>query len=300
MYSSQEENKRGESGQNPLIFLYFTGGLSKFVTLPLPEEFSMRDSSFPVKGDGVIVTGAARGIGAATVANLVTQGIHVIAADSNGEVLRQALAKIDLHEALTSAVIGDVTSEEDCQKIAQVAQARGVRIKGLVNNAAVGAFNMSVEKTSYDQWQRIISINLTSIYLMSKYALPLIRQAGGGAVINISSIHAFATSTGVAPYAAAKGGVLALTRTMALDLAPDNIRVISIHPGATNTPMLHEHAAREGKSLAELGFPTSENAIGRIAEPEEVADVIAFALSRAASFITGSSITPDGGILAKF
>lgn len=300
MYSSQEENKRGENGQNPLIFSYFTEGLSKFVTLPLPKEFSMRDSSFPVKGDGVIVTGAARGIGAATVANLVTQGIHVIAADSNGEVLRQALAKIDLHEALTSAVIGDVTSEEDCQKIAQVAQARGVRIKGLVNNAAVGAFNMSVEKTSYDQWQRIISINLTSIYLMSKYALPLIRQAGGGAVINISSIHAFATSTGVAPYAAAKGGVLALTRTMALDLAPDNIRVISIHPGATNTPMLHEHAAREGKSLDELGFPTSENAIGRIAEPEEVADVIAFALSRAASFITGSSITPDGGILAKF
>ena len=96
---------------------------------------------------------------------------------------------------------------------------------------------------------------------MSKYVLPLIRSAGGGAVVNISSIHAFATSTGVAPYAAAKGGVLALTRTMALDLAPDNIRVISIHPGATNTPMLQQHAQREGKTLAELGFPTSDNAL---------------------------------------
>lgn len=260
----------------------------------------MRTQSFPNPGDGVIVTGAARGIGAATVANLVRAGIHVIAADSNSEMLGETLKQIDPSGALTVAVHADVTSESECKKIADVAASKGVRIKGLVNNAAVGAFNMSVEKTSYDQWQRIISINLTSIYLMSKYALPLLRQAGGGAVINISSIHAFATSTGVAPYAAAKGGVLALTRTMALDLAPDNIRVISIHPGATNTPMLQEHAQREGKSLAELGFPTSDNAIGRIAEPEEVADVISFALSKGASFITGSSITPDGGILAKF
>lgn len=260
----------------------------------------MRNNSFPLQGDGVIVTGAARGIGAATVANLVNQGIHVIAADANEELLAQMLSTVDPEGKFTVGVSADVTSEAACQNIAAVAAEQKFRIKGLVNNAAVGAFNMSVEKTSYDQWQRIISINLTSIYLMSKYALPLIRKAGGGAVINISSIHAFATSTGVAPYAAAKGGVLALTRTMALDLAPDNIRVISIHPGATNTPMLHEHAAREGKTLAELGFPTSANAIGRIAEPEEVADVIAFALSKGASFITGSSITPDGGILAKF
>ena len=159
---------------------------------------------------------------------------------------------------------------------------------------------MSVENTSFEDWQRIISINLTSLYLMAKYALPLIRSAGGGAVVNISSIHAYATSTGVAPYAAAKGGVLTLTKTMALDLAPDNIRVVCIIPGATDTPMLRQHAEREGKTLAELGFPSSENAIGRIAQPEEVADVIAFALSRGASFITGSSLIPDGGILAKF
>jgi NAD(P)-dependent dehydrogenase (short-subunit alcohol dehydrogenase family) len=260
----------------------------------------MRHNSFPLPGDGVIVTGAARGIGAATVVNLVSQKIHVIAADTNTELLNEELAKIDSTGKFTVAVSADVTKEEECQKIADSAAGRGVRIKGLVNNAAVGAFNMSVEKTSHDEWQRILSINLTSIYLMSKYAIPLIRQAGGGAIINISSIHAFATSTGVAPYAAAKGGVLALTRTMALDLAPDNIRVISIHPGATNTPMLQQHAQREGKSLAELGFPASANAIGRIAEPEEVADVIAFALSKGASFVTGSSITPDGGILAKF
>jgi len=260
----------------------------------------MREKSFAAKGDAVIVTGAAGGIGSATVENLVNQGIFVFAVDKNSEELSKILASIDPKGALTQAIASDVTSEKECQEVCEIAKKKGIRVKGLVNNAAVGAFNMSVESTSFDDWQRIISINLTSLFLMAKYALPLIRSAGGGAVVNISSIHAYATSPGVAPYAAAKGGVLTLTKTMALDLAPDNIRVICIIPGATDTPMLRQHAEREGKTLAELGFPSSENAIGRIAQPEEVADVIAFALSKGASFITGSSLIPDGGILAKF
>jgi len=260
----------------------------------------MREKSFAAKGDAVIVTGAAGGIGAATVENLVNQGIFVFAVDKNSEELAKVLASIDPENELTSAITADVTSEKECQAVCDAAKSKGISVKGLVNNAAVGAFNMSVERTSFEDWQRIISINLTSLYLMAKYALPLIRSAGGGAVVNVSSIHAYATSTGMAPYAAAKGGVLTLTKTMALDLAPDNIRVVCIIPGATDTPMLRQHAEREGKTLAELGFPTSENAIGRIAQPEEVADVIAFALSRGASFITGSSLIPDGGILAKF
>ena len=260
----------------------------------------MREKSFAAKGDAVIVTGAAGGIGAATVENLVNQGIFVFAVDKNSEELSKILASIDPKGVLTQAIASDVTSEKECQEVCEIAKKKGIRVKGLVNNAAVGAFNMSVESTSFEDWQRIISINLTSLYLMAKYALPLIRSAGGGAVVNISSIHAYATSPGVAPYAAAKGGVLTLTKTMALDLAPDNIRVICIIPGATDTPMLRQHAEREGKTLAELGFPSSENAIGRIAQPEEVADVIAFALSKGASFITGSSLIPDGGILAKF
>ena len=99
---------------------------------------------------------------------------------------------------------------------------------------------------------------------------------------------------------AAKGGVLALTRSMALDLAQDRIRVVCILPGATDTPMLRQHALAENKTLAELGFPTSDCAIARIAQPEEIADVIAFALSKSATFITGSAIVADGGMLAKF
>ena len=220
----------------------------------------MREKSFASKGDAVIVTGAAGGIGAATVENLVNQGIFVFAVDKNSEALAKILTAIDPTSYLTQAIVADITIEKECQAISDTVKNKGIRVKGLVNNAAVGAFNMSVENTSFEDWQRIISINLTSLYLMAKYSLPLIRSAGGGAVVNVSSIHAYATSTGVAPYAAAKGGVLTLTKTMALDLAPDNIRVVCIIPGATDTPMLRQHAEREGKTLAELGFPTSENA----------------------------------------
>lgn len=260
----------------------------------------MRENSFAKKGDAVIVTGAASGIGAATVKTLINDGIFVFAIDKDSKALSKLLDSIDSKGNLTQAIVADVTSEDECQALCKSVASKGIRVKGLVNNAAVGAFNMSVESTSFEDWQRIISINLTSLFLVAKYTIPLIRSAGGGAIVNVSSIHAYATSTGVAPYAAAKGGVLTLTKTMALDLAPDKIRVVCIIPGATDTPMLRQHAEREGKSLAELGFPTSDSAIGRIAQPEEVADVIAFALSRAASFITGSSLIPDGGILAKF
>lgn len=260
----------------------------------------MREKSFPKSGDAVIVTGAAGGIGAATVKSLVSQGIFVFAVDKNSDSLTNVLALIDPKGEFTESIEVDVTKAEQCEVVHKIAKQRGIKVKGLVNNAAVGAFNMSVESTSFEDWQRIISVNLTSLYLMSKFIVPLIRSAGGGAVVNVSSIHAYATSTGVAPYAAAKGGVLALTKTMALDLAKDNIRVVCIIPGATDTPMLRQHAEREGKTLAELGFPSSENAIGRIAQPDEVSDVISFALSRGASFITGSSLIPDGGILAKF
>jgi NAD(P)-dependent dehydrogenase (short-subunit alcohol dehydrogenase family) len=260
----------------------------------------MRRHSFVSGGETVIVTGAAGGIGAATVSILVEQGIHVICVDKNETALRQVVSKVDQNGKLATAVVADVTSEQDCMAVCDVAKASGLPIKGLVNNAAVGAFNLSVESTSIMEWERILRINLTSLFLMSKYALPLIRAAGGGAIVNVSSIHAFATSQGVSPYAAAKGGVLALTRTMALDLAVDRIRVVCIIPGATDTPMLRQHAERENKSLEELGFPPGDFAIGRIAQPEELADIIAFTLSRGASFITGSAIIADGGILAKF
>ena len=260
----------------------------------------MRNHAFISPGDAVIVTGAAGGIGLATVKALLEQGNFVFASDKNIANLKQSLLELDPEGKHTLASELDVADEKACEAYCTMTAKSGRSIRGLVNNAAIGAFNMSVESTSFEDWERIIRINLTSLYLMSKYTVPQIRKAGGGAIVNVSSIHAFATSTGVSPYAAAQGGVLALTKTMALDYAKDCIRVVALIPGATDTPMLRMHAEREGKELSELGFIMSDNAIGRIAQPEELADVVTFGLSRKATFVTGSALVADGGILAKF
>lgn len=260
----------------------------------------MRMSAFCPAGSSVVVTGAGRGIGAATAIRLAKEGIRVVLCDVDSAGLESTCLKIETQGGVCTSVVANVTSLEDCHAVESAAMASDWPLKGLVNNAAVGAFHMDVESTSLDDWHRIIETNLTSVFLMSKVFVPHIRQAGGGAVVNVSSIHAFSTSPGVAPYAAAKGGVLALTRTMALDLANDNIRVVALIPGAVDTPMLQFHAEREGRTLEELGFPTSTNAIGRIAGVEEIAGTISFLLSQDATFVTGSALVADGGILAKF
>ena len=130
--------------------------------------------------------------------------------------------------------------------------------------------------------------------------VPLLSTGTNPVVVNISSVHAVATSEGVGPYAASKGAVLALTRSMALDLAAFGIRVVAVLPGAIDTPMLEAHAAREGKSLGALGFSVDPRVPGRVLQADEVAEVVAFLASDAASGMTGSAVTVDGGLLAGF
>ncbi|MBU6147433.1 MAG: SDR family oxidoreductase [Actinomycetales bacterium] len=260
----------------------------------------MRRTAFCPVGSSVIVTGAGRGIGAAAAVRLAADGLHVVACDLDAAGLHDTRDRIVANSGSCEVLTADVTSPQDCQQVAERAASGAQPLRGLVNNAAVGAFAMDVESTTLAEWNRIIAADLTSVFLMSKVSIPLIRAAGGGVIVNVSSVHAYATSPAVAPYAAAKGGVLALTRTMALDLAVDSIRVMALVPGAVDTPMLQSHAEREGKSLAELGFPSGPNAIARIADPEEIAGTIAFLLSRDATFMTGSALVADGGMLAKF
>ncbi len=260
----------------------------------------MRAVAFAGEGSAVVVTGAGRGIGRATACTLAARGIHVVAVDVDEPGLTDTVGRIGSRGGAATAVPGDVTDALTAERAVGAARATNLPLKGLVNNAAVGAFAQTVENTTLEEWNRFLAIDLTSAFLLSKAAIPEIRAAGGGAIVHVSSIHAFASSTGVAPYAAAKGGLLALTRTMALDLAPDAIRVLCVIPGPVDTPMLRSHAEREGTTLEALGFPPGDRAIGHLAEPEELADVIDFALSAKATFMTGSALVADGGILAKF
>jgi NAD(P)-dependent dehydrogenase (short-subunit alcohol dehydrogenase family) len=251
-------------------------------------------------GLAAIVTGAGGGIGAATAAAMASSRASVVLVDIDEAQLRYQVRRLEADALTVLGVCADVTRDADCARVVAEASAAFGRIDVLVNNAAVGSFDSTIESTTEAEWDRVLGINLKGLFLMSRNALRMISRSDHGCIVNVSSVHAVATSQGVLPYAASKGGVVAMTRSMAIDLAPEGVRAVAVLPGATDTPMLRQHAERQGRSYAELGFATEAGAIGRVGDPEEVARVIAFMASPAASLVNGAAIVVDGGLLAAF
>jgi NAD(P)-dependent dehydrogenase (short-subunit alcohol dehydrogenase family) len=250
-------------------------------------------------GKIAIVTGTAAGIGRAVLELFAAEGASVMAADVRGdlgEAAAEALTERGLPIAFTTT---DVSKRADAERLVSETVNRFGGLDVIVNNAGVGVFGKTVENTTEDEWDRTLAINLKSAYLVSHFGVPHMRARGGGSIVNFASVHAYATTEGVAAYAASKGGVLALSRQMALDLAKDNIRVNAMIPGAVDTDMLRSHAEREGKSYEELGFSFDSRAIGRIARPEELARAVLFLASDESSFVTGAPLIADGGLLAR-
>jgi len=171
-------------------------------------------------------------------------------------------------------------------------------LDGVVNCAGIYETGKRLEDLSDADWDRTIAVNLTAVFRVCRAALPLLRQAGGGSVVNIASVHAEATVPGVPAYAASKGGVVALSRQMALDYAADGIRVNALLVGSVATRMTLSTLESAGGAEA-LGLTFSRRAIARIAHPSEVATVIGFLLSEDSSFVTGSAMEVDGGLLAR-
>ncbi len=241
----------------------------------------------------VLVTGAAGGIGEATVAEFVAAGWDVAAVDRRFP--RQEAGKVRVYPV-------DVSDSEGVEGLfGQVASDFG-QLDALVNNAAIQIGKKLVE-TSVGEWDEVMGSNLRSAFLTARHAYNLLRQSHG-AIVNVSSVHAVATSAGLAAYAASKGGLAALTRAMAVEFASDGIRVNAILPGAVDTPMLRAGLGRghlgggsvEDK-IAELG---RRSLLGRVAAPIEIARVIRFlADGTQASFITGQLIVVDGGATAR-
>lgn len=236
----------------------------------------------------VLITGAAGGIGAATASLFKTEGWHVIGVD----IAMRDDVPVD------RAVRSDIADEADNAALFEgIAQHEG-RLDALVNNAAVQIARPLTETTTAD-WDAVMNVNVRAAYLAIRHAHPLL-QASQGAVVNVSSVHAVATSANIAAYAASKGALTALTRAAAIELAQDGIRINAVQPGATDTSMLrdglrrgHLAGADDHELLAALG---ARHVIGRIGQPEEIAAAILFLADKARSgFITGQALTVDGG-----
>lgn len=234
----------------------------------------------------MLITGAAGGIGRATVKVFSENGWKVIGVD------RKDFGPGFPEDGLF--INADIAKAENMTMIYEKAQAFTDTLDAVVNNAALQICK-PILQTTVEEWDATMESNLRSVFLGAKLAHPLLKQEGGGAIVNVSSVHAVATSPGVSAYAASKGGLMAFTRAMAIEFAPDNIRVNAVLPGAVNTPMLYDHLTPD--RLENLARKTVN---GRIGEPEEIAHAIYFLADHVqSSFITGQSILVDGGATAK-
>jgi len=243
----------------------------------------------------VLITGAAGGIGRATVALFAQMGWGVIGVD------RADFGPDFPADGLF--IQSDISIGENLKTIFEQAHAFTGYLNALVNNAALQIAKPMLE-TSVEEWDAVMASNLRSVFLGVKLAHPLLKAAGGGAIVNVSSVHAVATSANIAAYAASKGGLLAFTRAIAIEFAPDNIRANAILPGAVDTPMLRAGLSRGhvqgGDILERLDNLARKTVSGRVGRPEEIARAIYFLADDAqSSFMTGQALIIDGGATAR-
>jgi 3alpha(or 20beta)-hydroxysteroid dehydrogenase len=234
----------------------------------------------------VLISGGARGMGASHARGFAAEGANVVIGDVLEDEGGDLAARLG---AQASFVQLDVTSEDDWGAAVDAAEHAFGPVSVLVNNAGIMDFGL-IEETEPAAWRRLIDVNLTGEFLGIRAVTPSMRRAGGGAIVNVSSVGGFAAGAGLGAYVASKWAIRGLTRTAALELGRDDIRVNSVHPGLVRTPM----ASTDG--VADL--PVQANAIPRLAEPEEITALVLFIASRDAAFSTGSEFTADGGRLA--
>jgi NAD(P)-dependent dehydrogenase (short-subunit alcohol dehydrogenase family) len=244
----------------------------------------------------VLVTGAAGGVGRATVQYFHDQGWQVLAVDVNKQ------PKPSLPSTV-SFVSMDISNPSDVDKLLETFKPQlGDGLNSLVNNAAMQITKPLVETTA-EEWDRVHAVNLRAPFLVTKVFYPALKKAKGS-VVNVSSVHALATSADIGAYASTKGGLLALTRAMAIEFGADGVRVNTILPGATDTSMLEAGLSRDhvkGGSLQQRKDElASKILLKRLASPEEIARIIYFlADGDQSAYITGQSLVADGGALAK-
>ena len=251
-------------------------------------------------GKTAVITGAALGLGRAITLRMAEEGASVVLLDTL-EAQGSALGDEIVDRGLTACFFRcDVTSEGEVSSALAAAEARFGRLDILVNNAGISGPSRPTHELTEAEWDRVQAVNVKGVFFGVKHAVPAMRRAGGGSIVNLSSIYGLVGGPDVPPYHASKGAVRLMTKTDALLYAPDRIRVNSIHPGFIWTPMVEAHLSIPGGDLAAARAATDAlHPLGQMGEPDDIAWGAVYLASDEAKFVTGSELVIDGGYTAR-
>lgn len=250
-----------------------------------------------LNGKKALITGGASGIGRATALLLAREGAAVAIADLDESAARAAAREIGETGAKAIAVACDVSRAGDCRQAVErtVAELGGLEI--LFNNAGIIRRADALETTE-EEWDRVMAVNVKAVFLLSKYAIPVMARAGGGVIINTGSGWGLSGGRNALSYCASKAAVVNMTRAMALDHGAQNIRVNCVCPGDTDTAMLRSEARQMNAAEDKFLSAAADRPLQRIGKPADIAEAVVYLASDAASFVTGTTLVVDGGGLA--
>lgn len=246
-----------------------------------------------------VVSGGGAGIGQAVVTRFAEHGAVVEFADINSAAVTDTERELRARGLDVSGHVADVSDAGQVAAFFDGVAGRHPAIGALVNSVGIQRYG-TVETTSPQMWDEVFAVNVRSMFLLAKHAVPLMRRGGGGAIVNISSGQAVASQRNVVAYTATKGAIVAMTRAMAVDHAHEGIRVNTVLPGSVDTPMLRASARDVSPDDPDsvIRMWGSGHPIGRVGQPAEIADVCVFLASPLASYVTGADLRVDGGLLA--
>lgn len=246
----------------------------------------------------ILVTGASRGIGKAIAQVCAREGAKVIVSSNEENATEAVAAALPGEEGRHSALFLDVTRDTNRRRAFDFIMEKYGRLDGLVNNAGID-FSEPFLETTPAEWQRVMEVDFNAVLELCQLAIALFKELGGGKIVNISSVHTHATYIGAGPYAAAKGAVRMLTKSLTCEFAKDNIQINCVAPGITRTDIWQAHVEQHGSEAAALAYWSKNIPAGKIVEPEQVGEVVSFLLSDRADSINGTTIYIDDGLTSQ-